>query len=157
MTMDIPRLEITNLEIQELLSKMHNLLMAHKYDYAQGEMLNELRPLLPGAEEYYEAYDAGEVDSDAQPKALEITDSLLDLETAHVQEALHLGYMIGRAGMALSGGNNPFSVARQARHIIVHNCSINRCEVKERTHCTFHFTNPLWPPTSPTPDPRSPG
>lgn len=94
---ETPKVKLVNDETEELLGQMHTLLIAHRYDYLLGELLRELLPLIPGAEDHCEALNAGKTDSEVKPKALAVVDGLLDLEASHVQEALCLGYRIGLA------------------------------------------------------------
>ena len=79
-------------ETQALLSRLHALLIAHRYEYAQGELLDILSAVTPGAEEYYEADDPA-----LRPLAIGVVEKLQNLTTHEVQEALYLGYLVGQA------------------------------------------------------------
>lgn len=115
---EIPKVKLVNDESERLLERLHTLLAAHRYDYLHDELLRELRPLLPDAEDYCKASDVGKVSFEAKPKALALVDNLLDLEDQHVQEALCLGYVIGSAQVTPAEAGNPSSMERQARQII---------------------------------------
>jgi len=76
---------------EALLTQLHTLLIAHRYDYAQGEQLNILSAVTPGAEEYYETEDTA-----LRPPAIGVVEALQDLTSREVQEALYLGYLVGQ-------------------------------------------------------------
>ena len=78
-------------ETEALLRQLHALLIAHRYDYAQGEQLDILSSVIPEAEEYYEADDPA-----LRPPVIGIVQALQELAIHEVQEALYLGYLIGQ-------------------------------------------------------------
>jgi hypothetical protein len=89
----------------ELLTWLHRLLMAHRYDLAQGEQLEILCQTTPGAEAYYETNDPA-----LRPPAIGAVQALLNLSAAEVREALALGFAVGRAAGGESDGAEPAEV-----------------------------------------------
>lgn len=114
---EVPSLEITNENTRKLLGKVHNLLLAHKYDYFLSKVLKEAQTAWPEIEGFYQALGANEVDLNVRPKALEVIDNLLRLNEAHVRDALYLGYMIGGAQTTYRSSNLRL-IEQQALQII---------------------------------------
>ncbi|HID64509.1 MAG TPA: hypothetical protein EYP49_17465 [Anaerolineae bacterium] len=87
--------------------------------------------MLPRVEMYYKALDAGRTEPEAQPKVLDIVDSLLELEAMHAQEALCLGHVVGRAQVAPGEIGNPTPMG--PRQII------DRLGLTELMECNLSF------------------
>jgi len=107
----VQELKANDRGIESLLTLLHTLLIAHRYDYAQGEQLDILSAVTPGAEEYYETDDPA-----VRPPAIGVVQALQDLTTREVREALYLGYLVGQAENGNPGHDLPLE--ERVRQII---------------------------------------
>lgn len=98
-------------EAGALLAELHRRLIAHRYDAAQGEQLNNLIEATPEAEEYYQTGNAS-----LRPVSLTVVDALMRLTEAEVCEALCLGFLVGR--VKLVGNSQAQTVDDQAQTLI---------------------------------------
>ncbi|MCA9241312.1 MAG: hypothetical protein KDA37_13975, partial [Planctomycetales bacterium] len=115
----IPHMQLDDPHVTRLLEAMHNLLLAHKYDYARGEALRKLTAHLPAIDAHWRALDRGDLPEDAPPPPqVAAVDALLELEADHAQEALLVGYLLGSLHTRITTFVSTEKVALQLVHTL---------------------------------------